>query len=314
MLPTAARISHVGIGSDGEYVILKVDIDRVLDLGETFYSHDFGTWMFYVARIDCVLKGFDQVRIAFCIERTISPQERNYIESLNPGKLSHPTPRVKVGVSEAKVVEKEKGKIGGEKVGGGKVGGGKVMGVVGGGVGKSSSSGVSSGSVGKVVGKVGIGKGRSSGNSGNGKNGVLTLWEELDSVECYKPLFVCEDEAFDRKIGVSWVVPDPEVGKDTIEEYWRLRNMPGCRIPEWAEEDGRVVGGGHGDELEVDDNDGMGVLNAKMVKALKAAVDYNVALEAGRSHMKEWFVEDMKLEQVRKKEVKESDPESSSDT
>lgn len=75
---------HMQIGAVDNRLILRVDIDREVDKRNVFKSIPFATNMFQVVQIDAIIHEMPHVRLAFAIERTLSPEERTQLGDFTP--------------------------------------------------------------------------------------------------------------------------------------------------------------------------------------------------------------------------------------
>lgn len=67
---------NMRVGAVANRLILRVDIDREVDKKHVFRSIPFATNMFQVVQVDAIIHEMPHVRLAFAIERTLTPEER----------------------------------------------------------------------------------------------------------------------------------------------------------------------------------------------------------------------------------------------
>lgn len=67
---------NLQIGAVDNRLILRVNIDREVDKNHVFKSIPFATNMFQVVQVDAIIHEMPHVRLAFAIERTLTPEER----------------------------------------------------------------------------------------------------------------------------------------------------------------------------------------------------------------------------------------------
>lgn len=72
---------HLRLAIVKDVMIVRVDVDREMNLVDTFKSVPFATWMFQVVQVDALIEGKNGVRFAFAIERTVTTEERTVIQS-----------------------------------------------------------------------------------------------------------------------------------------------------------------------------------------------------------------------------------------
>lgn len=82
---------YMAVGALADRLLIRVEIDRELNIKDTFKSVPFATWMFQVVQVDAIIEEMPHVRLAFAIERTVTPEERALITGvqMTPANISY---------------------------------------------------------------------------------------------------------------------------------------------------------------------------------------------------------------------------------
>ncbi len=89
---------HLCLAIVKDVMIVRVDVDREMQLADTFKSVPFATWMFQVVQVDALIDGKNGIRFAFAIERTVTAEERTIIQ----GNVEHTKQQTKIQKAASK--------------------------------------------------------------------------------------------------------------------------------------------------------------------------------------------------------------------
>lgn len=162
----------------------------------------------------------------------------------------------------------------------------------------------------------------------------LRMWEDRDLDDPYEPIFVAEDEEFDKKARRSWIVEDTPDQASRFE-YQNLFGVPTADYPSYYFDETGAVGldgeldaevivqrkhhvkdesseltsrGKEEDEEETMNDDG------NYAAAVVAAAEYNSMLRNDRSELRKWLEEDVARDEEESEDADEDDDEGDGDS
>lgn len=354
--PPLVNLPHMALAAEREDVLLiRVNIDRPLASEDIFKSIPFATWMFQVVQVDAVIQELPGIRFAFAIERTVTTEERELVtvrkglpltpqqlkaaNSVLPRPSSIPSPQSNGSVRQTAGHSLQPSRqhssyspvtprppAAAYQPNPYAYSSGRALGLQ---MRQNVSPRVPYHTQHQPVKLTSRAQGR-SGSMGTGGTGTqsnadnlrpvlhpyLRLWEDRDLDDPYEPIFVTEDDEFDRKARKSWLVEDKTPYAEQFE-YQNLFGVPSSDYPMYyfkgpslsnvdGEPDIEVIvqrkqqvkvetSEVSGASEEINSHARIGGSDTYSSAVLEAA-QYNSILRRDRTELRKWLVEDVQRE------------------